>query len=221
MLARPFRVFAYDRRARGDSGDTPAYAVGREVEDLEALIEEAGGSAQVWGMSSGAALALEAAASGLRIAKLALYEPPFIVDDSRPPIPHDYISRLNGMLTEERRGDAVKLFLREMGAPRIVIALMRFLPRWSRLEAVAHTLPYDATILRGTQDGRPLPAERWRSVTMPTLVIVGGKSPKWFHNGTRALAHVLPNAQHLVLEGQTHNVKAKPLAPILEQFFAS
>src|SRR5262249_34202069 len=118
ILARHFRVFAYDRRARGDSGDTPPYAVGREVEDLEALIEEAGGSAQVWGMSSGAALALEAAASGLRIAKLALYEPPFIVDDSRPPIPHDYISRLNGMLTEERRGDAVKLFLREMGAPR-------------------------------------------------------------------------------------------------------
>src|SRR5262249_61113166 len=121
MLARPFRVFAYDRRARGDSGDTPPYAVGREVEDLEALIEEAGGSAQVWGMSSGAALALEAAVCGLRITKLALYEPPFIVDRSRPPIPPDYISRLEGFLAEDRRGDAVKLFLRQMGPPGVAV----------------------------------------------------------------------------------------------------
>jgi pimeloyl-ACP methyl ester carboxylesterase len=96
---------------------------------------------------------------------------------------------------------------------------MRFLPVWSKLEAVAHTLPYDATILRGTQDGHPLPAERWSSVTMPTLVIVGGKSPTWFHTSTQTLAQVLPNAQHQVLEGQTHNVKAKPLAAMLEQFF--
>jgi len=221
LLAQQFTVFTYDRRGRGGSGDTAPYAVEREVEDLQALIEEAGGSAYVSGISSGAALALEAAARGSAITKLALYEAPFIVDDSRPPIPADIVSQLNELLTADRRGDAVRLFLRQMGAPRLIVALMRLLPVWSKLTGVAHTLPYDFTILAGKQAGTPLPAGQWVEVTMPALVVVGGKSPAWFHHGTRALAQALPNADHRVLEGQMHNVKAKALAPLLAEFFTA
>jgi pimeloyl-ACP methyl ester carboxylesterase len=219
LLAQQFTVFTYDRRGRNDSADTPPYTVQREIEDLQALIEEAGGSAYVWGISSGAALALEATRRGADVTKLALYEPPFIVDDSRPPIPADIASQLTALIAANRRGDAVRLFLRHMGAPAIVIALMRLLPLWAKLTRIAHTLPYDMTILAPYQAGTPLPADRWNDVRIPTLVLVGGKSPAWFRHSTQALADVLPNAAHRVVEGQTHNVKAKSLAPPLEDFF--
>jgi pimeloyl-ACP methyl ester carboxylesterase len=221
LLARSYTVFTYDRRGRGESDDTTPYAIEREVEDLKAIIEKAGGSAYVWGISSGAALALEAARGGANITKLALYEAPFIVDDSRPPIPTDIVSQLNRLIAADRRSDAVRLFLRQMGAPRIVITLMRLLPVWSKLTTVAHTLPYDMTIVTPYQHGTALPADRWANVTTPTLVMVGGKSPAWLHNSTQALAHVLPNAAHRVVEGQTHNVKAKSLAPPLKEFFTT
>lgn len=174
----------------------------------------------VYGISSGAALALEAANRGLGIQKLALYEAPFIVDDSRPPLSPDYLPQLNTFLASDRRGDAVRLFLRLVGLPRIVVALMRFMPAWSKLTAVAHTLPYDTATLRDTQAGEPLGVERWAAVTMPTLAVVGGKSPAWFHHGMQALADVLPDAEHRILEGQTHMVKPKALAPVLKDFFA-
>jgi pimeloyl-ACP methyl ester carboxylesterase len=183
------------------------------------VIEEAGGSAYVWGISSGAALALEAARRGARVTRLALYEAPFIVDDSRPPIPADIASQVSDFVAADRRSEAVRLFLRQMGAPRIVIALMRILPLWSKLTGVAHTLPYDMTILAPYQRGTALPADRWQNVTIPTLVMVGGKSPGWFQHSTQALADVLPNAQHRVVQRQTHNVKAKALAPALTEFF--
>jgi pimeloyl-ACP methyl ester carboxylesterase len=147
LLAGSYTVFTYDRRGRGESGDNPPYAVERELEDLQALIEEAGGSAHVWGISSGAALALEAARRGAGITKLALYEPPFIVDDSRSPIPADIASQLSDLVAADRRDAAVRLFLRHMGAPRLVIALMRLLPVWPKLRRVARTLPYDMTIV--------------------------------------------------------------------------
>lgn len=220
LLAEHFTVFTYDRRGRGDSGDTAPYAVEREVEDLQALIDQAGGSAYVYGISSGAALALEAAARGSAITKLALYEAPFIVDDGRPPVPGDIVAQLDATLAAGHRGDAVRLFLRQVGAPRIVIALMRFMPAWSKLERVAHTLPYDMTIVAGNQAGKPLPAERWTGVTMPTLVVVGGKSPAWLHHGMHALANGIPNSHHHILDGQTHRVKPKVLAPLLVQFFS-
>jgi pimeloyl-ACP methyl ester carboxylesterase len=221
LLAQHFTVFTYDRRGRGDSGDTAPYAVEREVEDIQALIEAAGGSAFVFGISSGAALALEAANRGLGVEKLVLYEAPFIVDDTRPPLPQDYVPKLNQFLAAGRRGDAVRLFMRQVGLPGVVIALMRFMPAWSKLKAIAHTLPYDAATLDGTQTGESLPAKRWAAATMPTLVVVGGKSPTWFHHGTQALADVIPNAEHRVLEGQTHMVKPKALAPLLVEFFTS
>jgi pimeloyl-ACP methyl ester carboxylesterase len=219
LLAERFTVFTYDRRGRGDSGDTAPYAVEREVDDLAALIDEAGGSACVYGISSGAALALEAAHRGLPIDRLVAYEAPFIVDDSRAPIPAGYAAELDALLAAGRRGDAVRLFMRQVGLPRILVALMRLMPAWGKLKGVAHTLPYDAATLRGLQAGEPLPADRFSAVTTPTLALVGGKSPAWLHHGMRALAEVLPNAQLRVLEGQTHMVKAKALAPVLVDFF--
>ena len=147
LLSQYFTVFTYDRRGRGHSGNTSRYAIEREIEDLQALVGTAGGSAFVYGISSGAALALEAANRGLAIEKLALYEAPFIVDDTRPPIPEDFLAQLDRYLSENRRGDAVKLFLKLVGAPSVVVAMMQFLPMWKKLESVAHTLPYDITIV--------------------------------------------------------------------------
>jgi pimeloyl-ACP methyl ester carboxylesterase len=221
LLAEKFTVFTYDRRGRGDSGNTMPYAVEREVEDIEALIKEAGGSAHVYGISSGAALALEAANHGLAIKKLALYEAPFIVDDSRPPIAPDFVAQLNTLISADRRGDAVKLFMKLVGVPGIFIAIMRFMPAWKKLKGIAHTLPYDIMIVQDNQRGKPLPDKRWASATVPILVVDGGKSPAWMRNGMRALAGVLPNAKLRTLEGQTHMVKPKALAPVLMEFFAS
>jgi pimeloyl-ACP methyl ester carboxylesterase len=220
LLAEHFTVINYDRRGRGDSTDTAPYSVEREVEDLEALIHEAGGPAHVFGISSGAALALDAANRGLNVEKLALYEAPFVVDDSRDPVPDDYLERLENLVASDRRGDAVRLFMREgIGLPAVVVALMRFMPAWSKLKGVAHTVLYDATLVDDYQKGKPLPAERWASVTMPTLVAVGGKSPDWMRNAMGELAEVLPNARHSTLEGQTHIVKPEALAPVLTEFF--
>ena len=217
-LSADFTVFTYDRRGRGESGDTAPYAVEREIEDLGALIEAAGGSASLCGFSSGAVLALDAANRGLGVEKLALYEPPFIVDDSRAPLPDDYASRLDRLMSADRRGDALRLFMGQVGMPKVLVALMRFMPAWSKLKSVAPTLRYDAAVMGDTQSGRPLPAERWSAVTAPTLVIVGGKSPGWMQNGMSALAALLRDAELRSLEGQTHMVKAKPLAPMLREF---
>ncbi|MEX0762026.1 MAG: alpha/beta hydrolase [Dehalococcoidia bacterium] len=221
LLAEHFTVFTYDRRGRGDSGDTAPYAIEREADDIAALIDEAGGSSYVYGISSGAALALEAANCGLAIKKLALYEAPFIVDDSRPPVPEDYVAQLNRLIASERRGDAVRLFMsKAVRLPGIIVFMMRFMPAWKKLKGVAHTLPYDAAVMGDGVGGRPLQAGRWDSVTVPTLVIGGGKSPAWMRNGVKALADALPKAQHRTLEGQTHLVKPKALAPVLVEFFA-
>jgi pimeloyl-ACP methyl ester carboxylesterase len=219
-LAERFTVYTYDRRGRGASADTPPYAAEREIEDLDALIGEAGGSSCVFGHSSGAALALEAAARGSTITRLALYEAPYIVDNSRPPVPTDIVAQFDRLLERDRRGDAVRLFMRQVGAPRAMVAMMRFLPVWSKLEAVARTLPYDMTIMAGRQSGEPLDAGAWRAATMPMLVLVGAKSPAWFHNGMRALADVLPNARLAIAPRQTHMVKPKLLAPQLAAFYS-
>jgi pimeloyl-ACP methyl ester carboxylesterase len=220
QLARHFTVFTYDRRGRGDSGDTAPYTVDREIEDIEALIKQAGGAAHVYGASSGAALALEAANRGLPITKLALYEAPFVVDDSRPPVPDDYRATLDTLIASGRRGDAVKYFMAKgAGLPPVVVALMPFMPAWSRLTRVAHTILYDALVMDGGQSGNPLPRGRWNAVSAPTLVLGGSKSPTWMRHGVRALAQAVPNARHRTLEGQTHLVKPKALAPVLVEFF--
>jgi pimeloyl-ACP methyl ester carboxylesterase len=222
QLARHFTVFIYDRRGRGESGDTAPYAVAREIEDLGALIAAAGGSAFVCGISSGAGLALEAANHGLAIAKLALYEAPFIVDATRAPIPAGYAAKIAEAIAGDRRGDVIKIFMTEgVGLSGIIVLLMRIMPGWSGMKRAAHTVAYDVAIVAEHERGQPLPADRWTSVTMPTLVIDGSKSPAWMRNAMSALAAVLPAAQHRTLAGQTHMVNAKVLAPVLVELFTS
>jgi pimeloyl-ACP methyl ester carboxylesterase len=219
LLAKHFTVVAYDRRGRDDSTSTQPYAPEREVEDLAALIDAAGGSAYVFGLSSGAALSLEAANSGLPITKLALYEAPFIVDNERTPLPADFLDKLNDMLAVDDRGGAVRAFMKLVGMPAIIAQLMRFFPGWSKLKAVAHTLPHDMIIMKDYQQGKPLPRDRWTSVTAETTVMFGGKSPAWMKNGAKNLAEILPGSELRVLPGQTHMIKAPVLAPVLIDVF--
>ena len=218
LMAQRFTVFTYDRRGRGASSDTAPYAVEREVEDIEALLSEAGGTASVWGISSGAVLALEAANRLKGIKKLALYEPPFIVDNCRSTTEDDWV-RIGEAVDADRRSDAVRIFLKSVGVPGFFITLMRLLPMWSNLKAIAHTLPYDGAIVRDNQRRKPLPANRWASITVPALVMDGGNSPAWMRHGNQSLASVLPNAQYRTLEGQTHMLKPKAHAPLLVEFF--
>lgn len=220
-LKEHFTVYTYDRRGRGESGDTAPYAPEREIEDLAALVKETGETPCLFGQSSGAAVALEAAQAGLPIAKLATYEAPFIVDGTRSPVPDDYVRLQEKSLADGRRGEAVKRFMRIVEVPAFVIAMMQLMPAWSKLKAVAHTLPYDSAFVDAYQKGRPLPADRWSAIAVPTLVIDGGKSPAWMRNANKALADVVPGAEHKRLAGQTHLVKPKVLAPALIDFFAS
>lgn len=219
LLAPHFTVFTYDRRGRGESGDAPTYDITREVEDLEALIDAAGGSAMLYGVSSGAALALEVASKVRTVTKLALYEAPFIVDNSRSPITSDYWGRISQAVAANRRGTALSLFLRAVGVPGFVVMVMRLTSIWKKLKTIAHTLPYDGALVWENQQGRQLTARRWRSISAPTLVMDGGNSPPWMRNGTRALADALPNAVYRTLPGQTHMVKANVHAPVLIEFF--
>ncbi|EOD59834.1 alpha/beta fold hydrolase [Amycolatopsis vancoresmycina] len=217
-LAARFTVYTYDRRGRGESTDTGPYTVAREVEDLAAVVKEAGGEAFLFGISSGAALALEAARS-LPAPRLALYEPPFVVDNSRPRVPVDYATRLDEALKEGKRGKAVKMFMTEgVGLSGVTVALMRIMPFWAKLKRVAHTLPYDTAVVGEHQSGHPLPAA-WPEVKVPALAIDGGRSPEWMRNGVASLAKVLPSAEYRTLPGQTHIVKAPALAPVLTEFF--
>jgi pimeloyl-ACP methyl ester carboxylesterase len=218
LLAPYFTVFTYDRRGRGGSGDTSPYAVEREIEDIAALLSEAGGAAFLWGTSSGAVLALEATNRLSGIKKLAMYEAPFIVDDSRSATGRDW-ARIAEVVAANRRSEAVKLFLKLVGVPSFLIAVMPLMPMWSKLKAIAHTLPYDGAIVGDNQRGKPLPTGRWASVTVPALVMDGGKSPEWMRHGSRSLASILPNARYQTLEGQTHMLKPKTHAPILVKFF--
>ncbi len=222
VLASSFTVFTYDRRGRGQSTDTAPYAVEREVDDLGAVIEAAGGGASVYGISSGGALALEAANRLSSITRVALYELPFVTDDSRPPVPDDFVRKLEELVAKGQRADAVRYFLTAgVALPRIFVALMRLMPAWSKLKALAHTLPYDAQLIGDAGRGSPLPRERWSNVSVPTLVMAGGKSPGWMRTAMRSLAEVLPTAEHRTLQGQTHIVKPKALAPALSDFFQS
>ena len=220
-LADRFTVYSYDRRGRGDSRDTSPYAREREIEDLEAVVAEAGGSAFAVGGSSGGVVALDAAASGSPLTKVALYEPPFIVDDSRPPVPDDYVPQLESRIAEGRPGDAVEYFLTTaIGMPAEMVGGMRQSPMWPDMEAVAHTISYDGRFMEGTMSGGSLPGDRWASVTAPVLVVDGGASPLWLHNAADGLARVLPDATRRTLDGQTHAVDTEVLAPVLIEFFA-
>jgi pimeloyl-ACP methyl ester carboxylesterase len=216
LLGRDFTVFMYDRRGRGASGDTAPYAVQREIDDIDALIREAGGSAFVYGISSGAALALEAAASGLSITKLALYEAPFMVGNPKHLPPADHQAQLVRLVAEGRRGDAVRFYMKDIiGMPGLLVTLFRILPMWSKLKAVAPSLPYDSAIMGDFA----LPTRRAASLKMPTLVINGDKSMPVLRAAAQRLSEVIPGARLRTLPGQTHNVSAEALVPALKEFF--
>lgn len=214
LAERGFTTYAYDRRGRGESGNTKPYGVEREVEDVAALVEAAGGSAVLFGISSGAALALETAAVCGGITHVVGFEPPFIVDGSKPPLGADYIGRLDAHVAAGRHGAAVRQFLGEVGMPRPMIRLMALTPMWRKLKAIAPTLPHDMRIVGRHQQGRPLDLAGWAGITAPVTVMDGGKSPAWMRNGNAHLAEVL-GADYLTLPGQTHMVKPKVLAPVL------
>ena len=218
QLAADFTVFTYDRRGRGDSPDAE-FSVQREIEDIAALVKVAGGTAHVFGSSSGAVLALEAATAGVGVTKLAMYEPPLIVDGTHAPAPESALADMRALVAADRRGDAVQAFMRSVDVPGFALVLMKLLPAWKKLKGVAHTIPNDLVLLEGLRQGRPLPADRWTTATMPTLVADGGKSPEYMRNSAAALARVL-HASHQTIPGQTHLVKAKALAPVLREFFA-
>ncbi|WP_283136478.1 alpha/beta fold hydrolase [Rhizohabitans arisaemae] len=219
LLGDEFRVYTYDRRGRGESTDTAPYAVEREIEDLAALIADAGAPAMLFGWSSGAVLALEAAAAGLPITRLALFEPPFVVDDSRPALPADYVQRLDAFIADGRPGDAAELFMTAaVGGSAQDVAGFRQSPFWSVVEAVAHTIAYDGRIMGDTMSGNPLPRDRWAAVTLPVLVMHGTGTMPWMITGAQALADLLPTATLLPVQGEQHSAPAHVLAPALRRF---
>jgi pimeloyl-ACP methyl ester carboxylesterase len=221
QLAQHFGVINYDRRGRGDSGDTKPYAVEREIEDLAALITEAGGTVSVYGHSSGAGLALHAAAHGLPISKLVLHEPPYVPDgEEERRISREYAEKLKTLLAEGRCGDAVELFMTTVGTPQEMVDQMRNEPWWAGLEAIAPTLAYDSEVMGDLSKGGTIPTDLLGRVTLPALVLCGGASPVWMIEVGRQVADAMPNGRRGVLEGQEHVVLPELLAPVLAEFFA-
>ncbi|HEY3993926.1 MAG TPA: alpha/beta hydrolase [Ktedonobacteraceae bacterium] len=221
LLTPHFTVFTYDRRGRGESADTTPYTVEREIEDIAALIAEAGGSASVFGISSGAVLALEATASGLAITRLAIYEPPFINDASQRQQSQDDGTKLGELLAAGQRGAAIELFMTMAGTPAEMISQMRGAPMWPALEALAPTLAYDMAIMGHSSGDGSLPVERLATITIPTLVMSGGASPAGMTEGVQQVARALLHGQYRPLAEQTHNVAPQVLAPVLIEFFKS
>ena len=219
-LSPDFTAYAYDRRGKGDSGDTPPYAVEREVEDLDALIAEAGGRAFLFGTSSGAALVLETAARSGGADKLAVYEPPYDAHEDGPRIPVDFVAHLDELREQDRRGDMVEYFMTTgVGLSPDEVAQMRGAPFWPRLEALAHTLPYEGRITGFDNPDRSLPVERWKAIDVPVLAMDGGASPDWMRNMVRAVAEALPDATYRSFPGQTHQVEPAVVVPVLREFF--
>ncbi|MDQ0403443.1 alpha/beta fold hydrolase [Streptomyces sp. NBC_01723] len=223
LLAQHFTVVNYDRRGRGASGDAHAYAPDREIEDIAALVEHVGGSASLFGSSSGAVLALRAAAAGVNVDRLALYEPPFVVAEGDDGPPKDLAQQITVMLAEGRHSDAVKYFMtRVQGMPGIAVFFMKLMPKmWANLTKLAGTLPYDIAVMGDTQQGKPLDAEEWKGVAVRTRVLTGGKSSAAFQRAALALTEILPQADHRTLPGLNHGavvMAPKKIAPEIIEF---
>lgn len=207
-LSPDFTAIAYDRRGRGDSGAGAVYSVEREVEDLAALIDHVGGSAAVFGHSSGAVLVLEAAARGVAMTSLAVYEPPYIVDDSRPRPGADLFDRVRALIADGNRDDAAELFLVEGTAtPAEKVKSMRDNEIWGWFTGLAHSLPYDLALCG---PGNGLPTDRLAKIRVPALVMDGGASDGWMRAAARAVADTIPGARHVTVEGQDHGVLHRP-----------
>jgi pimeloyl-ACP methyl ester carboxylesterase len=223
QLSAHFTVYTYDRRGRGKSGDTRPYVVEREIEDLAALVDEAGGSAFVFGHSSGAVLSMEAAARNKGIKKLAIYEPPFLIDDSRPPVPDDISRQLSSQLSDGRRSDMLVTWMTKVvGIPDEFVTQMRQQPSWPDMEANVDTVIYDLAVMGENLKGKPLSPElvrRLSSIQIPTLVMAGGASPDWMRHGAQAAAQAISGAQYRVLDRQAHGVADNVLTPALVEFY--
>ncbi len=219
LLSTNFTVVDYDRRGRGESSDTKPFAVEREIEDIEALIENVGGSTFLYGISSGACLAIEAAIKlGDKVKKLALYEPPYKSRENSIEEWVQYNQRLTEFLAENRRGDAVVLFMSFVGTPADQVEGMRKAPMWSLLESVAPTLLYDAAAMGAN---RKVPIERVLHITASTLVMHGGAGFPFMKQTALTLSKAIPNAKFRTIEGQTHAVASEVITPLLVEFFKS
>jgi pimeloyl-ACP methyl ester carboxylesterase len=216
QLRAHFTVYSYDRRGRGASGDTSPYTVAREIEDLGAVIDAAGGSALVFGNCSGGVLALQGVAAGLNITGLALFEPPYIVAGTRER-PDDYTTHLNSLISAGRKGEALEFFMRfDVVLPEEHIAMIRNSPMWEALHALVPSLNYDAALLG---DSKMPPAEWLSSITVPTLVVDGENSNSWAKEAVRVLAEALPNGHRQTLAGRDHILSPEALAPVMIEFF--
>ncbi|NEA34329.1 alpha/beta hydrolase [Streptomyces sp. SID13031] len=219
LLSDEFAVVTYDRRGRGESSEMLPYRVEREIEDLDALIAVFGTPAVICGQSSGAVLALDATEGGLPVSRLALFEPPFVVGNSRPPLPADYVQQLELSIDEDRRGDAVELFLTAAAAlPVELVGKLRQTPFWPALEEAAHTIAYDGRLMAGTMSGEALPKDRWPQVTVPALVLYGEGTEPWLVTAARAVGELLPTATVRPVTGQQHSFDPKALATALREF---
>ncbi|KOV61692.1 alpha/beta fold hydrolase [Streptomyces sp. MMG1121] len=217
-LADRCTAVVYDRRGRGASGDTAPYEVAREVEDLAALVDAVGGDASLFGVSSGGALVLRAAASGLPLRRVAVYEVPY-ADGLAGGAEREaaYKEALTEALAAGRRGEAVELFLRLTGLAEEMIQGARRSPMWAGMEAVAPSLAYDDTVMG---DGL-LPRDRLAAVSVPVLSVAGGASPQWMREASRAVADTVPQGTYRVLQGQTHVVEPEVLGPVLADYFTA
>ncbi len=217
-LAEWFSVINYDRRGRGESGDTRPYAVAREIDDLAALIDAAGGSAMVYGHSSGAGLALHAAAAGLPITRLVLHEPPYGPDDAGSRSSARALAeRVRAAIEADREGDAIAHFFDALGLDRDIVAALRANPA---MLAVARTMPYDFEVM-GDFTGGIVPEDLVRAVRMPTLVLAGGASPDFFRRTAERIVRLLPDGAEALLEDHDHDAPGEVVAPVVARFFAA
>jgi pimeloyl-ACP methyl ester carboxylesterase len=220
LLSSDFTVYNYDRRGRGDSGDTKLYAVKREIEDIKALIDDAGGSAYIYGISSGACLGLEASSAlGDAVKKLAIYEAPYDEAEGAAEKWKEYSTKLNQLLAADAPGDAVELHMKTVGASDVAIIGMKATPSWQDMKALAPTIPYDVAVVG---ENRSIPVERFAAIKANTLVMDGGgslESMPFMRVSADKLGKAIPKAQRQIVEGESHDVDNKKLATILKNFF--
>ncbi|WP_280271219.1 alpha/beta fold hydrolase [Nocardia wallacei] len=211
VFASEFTVYTYDRRGRGDSGDTLPYSVAREVEDIEAIIDAAGGTAHVYGHSSGAVLALEAALRlPHKIDRAFVYDASYVHDEAERDSYAALSGQVDALLEQGQNARAVKHFLRGIGMPRLFVHLLPLVPGWATMRALAPTLAYDIALTRDLP-----PVDRMNKIEVPVRVAVGGRSPASLLEVARQLADAIPGSEHRVIDGQNHMVNPKVLLPVL------
>jgi pimeloyl-ACP methyl ester carboxylesterase len=217
-----FATINYDRRGRGESGDTAPYAIDREIEDIAALINEAGGSAHLYGHSSGAALVLHTVAAGVPVERFVLHDPPYSPDDeSSQDAARAFALEIRDLLDQDKRAEAIEITFRGTGMPDDMIAEMRQSPRWPGLIALAPTLAYDSAVMGDIDRGGAIPEDLAVRATRPGLVLVGGESPPFMMEVSRRLAALLPAGNHRVIEGQDHVASPEVLAPMVAEFLCT